>query len=516
MAFTATIASIELIHNGEPDELTYAWDASTSILSLGGFRRVDGTLTLILLQHATIANPAVPILGYLTISYDMDSNDIKDAILAYITSVVADTTVTVISETPASAVGSFTLELNYLDFYDKRPEFNVSSDDSCAWSIEGPVKVAVPLAQVSGIAAARGRLLAWDHLNAIYRSAILDPFDFTPSLSTQASVGQAAAVRGNIIHIQGIPDGYVIYSTDNITLATYSGDEYVFKYTEFVDTGISDPRHFAASADRHLVFSANGLRIVEPKSNKISPIDPILDTYLARYPWPIKLGFLADRYIVIHLSKLLDTDVILRANRDIPVIDPRLLLVPTPDAVSFPSYPANPGDIVSCARILVFDTYLSKWGSCDIGAMLLFSTVPLDASGLRMDKLPLGREDQYRSIGRGIGIADSTLAISIATRYPSTSKLHLGHLKAQPVGYTTLAELIIGMARAIGGSWYASVLPYAPDGTLISDQIYIGPASSAIQCSLAALSTGGYLDITVSGTYDINQLRVACFPQARL
>lgn len=503
MALTPVISSLSITHNGSAGEFTWSWDAAQGILSLGGFRRLFGTLSYVTISYSLLASPTTEVTNTLQINVYMDSNDIKDLILNYLLSAISGLQKEIVSETPASADVSGTLDLCYYNFYQHTFALTLSSDGDCPWNfLEDPTVTPTALASVSGIAAARGRLLAWDRENAIYRSAQLDQFDFIPSLATQAAVGKAQAVRGNIVHIQGMTDGYLILTTDNMIRADYSGDEYVFKYREVADYGISDPRHSAVSSTDLLVYSANGIQLYTMGTGKFTPLSPELDTYLSQYPWPLRLQYLEDRYICVGLPWLLNTDTILLANRGLsPIAEP----VFTPGDIYIPNYPWNAADYPSLQRILVFDTKLERWGSCDTGAMGLFGFTPFNAAGSRMDKLDTGYEQFWDTLGTGLGVIDATARLWLASTRNSAGKLMIGGIRAQAYGWVTLLEILPEYTK---GPWTPTytVVPYDMSGAELTTMRWVGDLTTKPDV------TGHRLELLIAGQFNLTGLRIATLP----
>jgi len=87
------------------------------------------------------------------------------------------------------------------------------------------------MAQIEGIFEARGRLGLWDTTGSIYTSSVTNPVDFTPSIQTRANVLKVDSVRGNIVLVLGYKDGFIIYSTASIILASYQGGTNNFKFS---------------------------------------------------------------------------------------------------------------------------------------------------------------------------------------------------------------------------------------------------------------------------------------------
>lgn len=521
------IDTLELEHDGEPSTLAYTWDNSTGILSLSGFRTVCSTISYVRVTHTLLSDPETEISSVLLITEYMDSNDIKEAILTYLLGAVSGAQVEVVAETAASVAWDYAIEITYFDFRELEPALVVSTDGS---GMSDPTVaedvVEVPLASVAGITQARGRLMAWETSGSIYRSAILDELDFIPSIATQAGVGRPQAMRGQLLLLAGYEDGFAAYTTDNVIIATYTGDDYVFRYTELVDFGIVDPRHVSAGQNKQLVYTSSGLYFVTPASSKYESVSDVLDSYLAAYPWPLQVRYLENRFICIGLPFLLTTDTLLRSNRGLPA-------VPVPQLVD--------NNFVSFERWIVFDTALNKWGSCDTGAALLFGLTAANSNSVRLDKStaigacgvqqPLHTSQIAQQVtgtirnhieawsleGRGLGMVMPNGEVFLASNQQADSSVFIGFPRAQPLGWTTYVEAHVELSKAIG-PWTFDLWAYNQEGAPITSQHYTGqPQPASAQSGRFYLdSTAHYAMLQVAGMVDLKQLRLSCFSQGVL
>jgi hypothetical protein len=516
------INTLVLEHNGQPDELVWAWDIPSAQLTLGGFKRLGGTLTWIDITYTLLSAPTVEIKNTLLVGYWDDSNDIKNNIITFLEGSITGLQANTVYETPARVDIDVNLEITYFDFKADVPTLNLTSTGTGIWqclTAEAPEGVKIPLAHMQGISAARGRTLAWDRENAIYRSGSIDPFDFAPSLTTQAAVGKASAVRGEIMLIAGYPDGYVVYSSDNIVRAAYTGDSYVFQYREVVDIGISDPRHVYAVSSRHLLYTSSGLVLFVPQDGQMpKSIDPLIDNYLANYVWPFDIRYLEDRYAIIGLPCLSATDVMLAKHRNITLLS----LPPAPPPVGnlpVPLYPFNAGNYPSKQRIIVIDTKLGKIGSCDSGAMLLWGCTPVNAAGVLFGK-GIGRADQaWGHYGRGLGIVTSGAMPAIASCYPvHGGELYLGYTRAQPRGYSTFTEIRTETLASGVTDLEMSIEAYDEYGVAVAQAavpVEVNTGTLAAQTIFDMDVTGVYGVLHAKGLFDLTNLRYTCFEQGR-
>jgi hypothetical protein len=520
------IATLVLEHDGDAATLAYSWDSLTGILALTGFRTVCSTISYVRVKHTLLSDLDTEISATLLITEYMDSNDIKEAILTYLLGAISGAQVEVVAEIPAAVTWDYAIEVTYFDFHAIEPALVASIDAvGMADPTTTEVIVPIPLASVAGITQARGRLMAWETSGSIYRSAMLDELDFTPAISTQAGVGKPQAMRGQLLLLAGYEDGFAAYTTDNVIIATYTGDDYVFRYTELVDFGIVDPRHVSAGQNKQLVYTSSGLYFVTPASSKYEVVSDVLDSYLAAYPWPLQVRYLENRFICIGLPFLLETDILLRSNRGLPA-------VPVPQLID--------NNFVAFERWIVFDTALEKWGSCDTGAALLFGLTAANSNSVRLDKStavgacgvqqPLHTSQLAQQVsatrnpieawsleGRGLGMVMPDGEVFLASNQQADSSVFIGFPRAQALGWTTYVEAHVELSKAIG-PWTFDLWAYDQEGTAITAQHYASAQQDALtKASRFYLdSTAHYAMLQVAGMADLKQLRLSCFAQGVL
>jgi hypothetical protein len=90
------IDTLVMVHDGAAGEFSYAWDSVNMLLSLGGFRTYDGSLSYVRITHSLLDEPELFITNTLQITEFMDSNDIKDAILGYLTGAITQLVVEIL------------------------------------------------------------------------------------------------------------------------------------------------------------------------------------------------------------------------------------------------------------------------------------------------------------------------------------------------------------------------------------------------------------------------------------
>ena len=171
--------------------------------------------------------------------------------------------------------------------------------DSSAW--ERPVPTTINMAEIEGICEARGRMAAWDSTNSVYRGSNVTPTDFTPAISTGANVSKIDAVKGNIVLMLPIKDGYVIYATASIILATYIGGTQIFSYAALDSSqGILNTKAVVVADDKtHFVNTVEGLFLLT--SGGMQAISPEADEYLKASKVSPRLDYIQGRYLTLSL-----------------------------------------------------------------------------------------------------------------------------------------------------------------------------------------------------------------------
>jgi hypothetical protein len=135
---------------------------------------------------------------------------------------------------------------------------------------------------ITGITNANNYLIAWDSKRIYYSSAI-DPTDFVPSLSSGAGSEFVTKVRGAIVCCLPTSDGFIIYTTANAVLATYTDNiRFPWRYKEIEGSaGINKPEHvsFDANYSGHFVWTESGLMMY--LKDKASIIFPEITDFIA-------------------------------------------------------------------------------------------------------------------------------------------------------------------------------------------------------------------------------------------
>jgi hypothetical protein len=148
--------------------------------------------------------------------------------------------------------------------------------------LENVVLVGLVANQINGICASQGFLLAWDDLNFIYRSQPASPLNFTPDSALGSGAGIPEDIRGKIVVVLPISNGYIVYTTANMVAAVFQTNiRYPFNYKEISGSaGIVSPDHVSwqDNLGDHYAWTIAGLQKVN-KSNA-SPIFPEITDFL--------------------------------------------------------------------------------------------------------------------------------------------------------------------------------------------------------------------------------------------
>lgn len=225
---------------------------------------------------------------------------------------------------------------------------------------------------VVGIFNSRGYLCWWND-NAIGWSSTLDPLDHAPSIITGAGNTQVQQARGKIVHCVETLWGFLVYCTDNIVSAEYTGNlqnPWIFREVHN-SSGITSYRHVTkdASLDIHYAFTKTGfIKIVNNQSTEMLPelydmvtsgstrvIPQFINTPLEFYPIDQRftqrgaIFFIAKRYLVFSVG-----------------------LSNWGDPVGYPGLtPAERANVFELAYI--YDTLLDRWGMLRVRHTYLFS-----------------------------------------------------------------------------------------------------------------------------------------------
>lgn len=132
--------------------------------------------------------------------------------------------------------------------------------------------------QINGICSANGFLLAWDDLNTIYRSQAGNPIDFTPDPALGSGSAIPEDIKGKIVVLLPIANGFIVYTTANAVAAIFQQNiRYPFIYREVEGSaGIVSPDHVSwqDNLGEHYAWTIAGLQ----KLNKSKAINVFPET----------------------------------------------------------------------------------------------------------------------------------------------------------------------------------------------------------------------------------------------
>lgn len=138
---------------------------------------------------------------------------------------------------------------------------------------------------IGGITSANNYLVMWDS-DTVYWSSAIDQLDFTPSLSTTAGSGKVQSARGAIVCCLPIHDGFVVYTTANAVVGTFTGNiRFPWSFREIPGSaGISTSEHvtYDANYDTHFAWTTSGMQEISKQK--------------AIVIWPEVSDFLTERY----------------------------------------------------------------------------------------------------------------------------------------------------------------------------------------------------------------------------
>jgi len=175
----------------------------------------------------------------------------------------------------------------------------------------------------------------------IYWSNPANPMDFTPSLVTGTGNAILADLKGKIVDLVQVANGFLIFTTENVISATYSGNA-TFPWVFRQVAGSTGLRNIGDAATGYidngsLVLTTDGMQIVT-----VEGVKPVL---------PEVTDFLAARLMETYNSTtgvLTTTATVADLLVSIKTVSKRYLVV---------SY-----GITSFTHALVFDSVLNRWG----------------------------------------------------------------------------------------------------------------------------------------------------------
>lgn len=298
------------------------------------------------------------------------------------------------------------------------------------------------MAHIEGIASGRSRLIAWDEDDIVYNSSSSDFTDFTPSAETGANQMTISSLKGRIIKCEGFTQGFVIYGTGNVVIATFNKSAtsmYSFKPVGESE-GLIDFRHLGPAKDVHYYWSSKGLAILDPEGKKFEFLAPELTDWIKKHRYPISIKLLSNRFLVIYIQ---DRNIAF-SNRSVRNGGRAILAGkahPSLTPVEFDYIAPGPNLYPTYQRAFLFDTQLGKWGSCDEPCKLLVSLTPYNQSGYQLSK-------NYQLMDASLDNEQKELTIRLADGYtyvantfPTDSYILFGHYATHRDRFTKLVAI---------------------------------------------------------------------------
>lgn len=135
-------------------------------------------------------------------------------------------------------------------------------------SISQVTLTGITVAYVLGVVGNSGYLIAYSD-DSIVWSSTTDPTDFTPSLETGAGGGQVESARGNIVTVESVYGGMVVFTARNAVAAIYSTNpRYPYNFTEITGCGgLTDASYVSYDANSGALnaYTTSGLQTVTLK-----------------------------------------------------------------------------------------------------------------------------------------------------------------------------------------------------------------------------------------------------------
>lgn len=456
----------------------------------------------------SLKNASITLDG-VTYSVQLEENEgIEDLIAKFETAMGLPSAA---STTPVAATANSTLEVTVLQL-SGTPTITFGQDGTEPYTEYALETDIIELAQVDGIFEARGRLGAWDQDNAIYWSSYNDVTDFEPSLATQANVMQADAVRGKIIKINGWAEGFVIHSTDNTVLATYSGDQFVFSFSFLDNKGIIDPKHVAAADNMLYGWDVTGLYAIDPRSRKAELLAPELTEFLNRQNAPLLINYIGDRYLCILFGKgaYSYSEAARREGITTGVLGGTVELPALPQELDVPRIGTNARTGQGYSAGFIYDTVLKKWGRIDIDCDTLLSLSPINQSSYN-----LVQQLMYRYYTKELsGLAMLYNGITYLS-IPDTTDSHLvfGRYQLTRSGQTRIVRVLTEFDEVPNASIDIEV---GQEDGLIDHTLTVSDTGiSNLQHKTHCHPVGKWFNILVKGTYRLKYLMVEGFSHGK-
>lgn len=122
---------------------------------------------------------------------------------------------------------------------------------------------------ILGIVGNAGYLLAYSS-NALVWSSTIDPTDFVPSLTTGAGGGSVESINGNIVTVEEVYGGIIVFADRNAVAGIYSGNaRYPYQFSAITGSGgLTSPFHTAQDTGSGAIYAytTSGLQLLNLKT----------------------------------------------------------------------------------------------------------------------------------------------------------------------------------------------------------------------------------------------------------
>lgn len=198
-------------------------------------------------------------------------------------------------------------------------KFNVYKVDVIGLTLTPAVLAGIVNSSIVGLTSASNYLVLHDDVT-VYWSSATDPEDFVPSIISGAGSGVPQDVNGMIIGCLPLNNGFAIYTTTNIVIASYSGNTqfpWIFKgaansagilNTEQVSYDGDNGTNYAWTSAGLLKVAATGCTPVYPEATDFlsgrifedfDDTSNALSTIYMTDAMKIKVSYVASRYLIL-------------------------------------------------------------------------------------------------------------------------------------------------------------------------------------------------------------------------
>lgn len=199
-------------------------------------------------------------------------------------------------------------------------------------------------------------------VDTVYWSSTINPEDFTPSLTTGAGSGIPNDLNGRIVSLNPLNNGFVVYTSDNIILSSFSNNTnfpWIFRNANN-GAGITSSKHVTSGTDLsyHYAWTSSGmLKVTSMGCEAVFPeVTDFLTTYIYETVGAITSGI--TNYLIItpeRIVKPLSVRVRFIGSRYLAIAYGKALTV---------------SDIVQkYTQILVYDIAMKRWGKLSVDSV---------------------------------------------------------------------------------------------------------------------------------------------------